>query len=69
MGIDCTIKIANGESQLNIIKANLKNIVMIGRHYQGHILPCFIGYSPDASITSQMLDNMLEVLDKSDIFD
>jgi hypothetical protein len=70
--IDCTITIANGESQLNTIEENLRNNVMVGGPtctYLSKIILCFIGASPNASITSQMLEEMLEELDKSKIFD
>jgi hypothetical protein len=72
LGIDRTIDLSNGESQLNIIEANLQNGVMKGGPtctYRGKTIPCFIGCSPNASITSQMLAEMLMELDKSDIFD
>jgi hypothetical protein len=72
LGIDRTINIENGESKLHLIEANLKNIVMLGGPtctYQGKIIPYFIGCSPNASNTSQMLAEILEELDKSKSFD
>jgi hypothetical protein len=72
LGIDWTIEIANGETHLNAIEANLYNNVLAGGSictYQGKTIPCFIGCSPNSIITSEMLAKMLEVLDKSEIFD
>jgi hypothetical protein len=64
LGIGRTIEIGSGESQFNTINANLLNEVMIGGAtctHEGKEIPCFIGCSPNASNTSQMLANMLEV--------
>jgi hypothetical protein len=72
LGIDRTIAITHGETKMNTIEANLENDVMIGGPsctYNGKLIPCFIGCSPNASITSLMLAEMLQELDKSDIFD
>jgi hypothetical protein len=71
VGIDRSIEIATGESRLETIQANLRNDVMIGGPkctYKDKIIPCFVGASPNASITSQMLADMLGVLDNSGVF-
>jgi hypothetical protein len=71
LGIDRSIEIATGESRLETIQANLRNDVMIGGPkctYKDKIIPCFVGASPNASITSQMLADMLGVLDNSGVF-
>jgi hypothetical protein len=53
-------------------EANLKNGVMLGGPtctYKDKEIPCYVGCSPNASITSQMLADMLSVLDQSEVFD
>jgi hypothetical protein len=65
LGIDRTVKIANGETRFDFIEANLKNVVMIGGptcFYKNKVIPCYVGCSPNASITSKMLANMLAKL-------
>lgn len=37
--------------------------------FGGKEVPCFIGASPNASITTKMLTNMLEMMDELDLFD
>ena len=37
--------------------------------FRGKVLPCFVGCSPKASITSQLLADMLAYMDNSGIFD
>jgi hypothetical protein len=37
--------------------------------YQGKVLPCFVGSSPNASITSELLAAMLQSIDSHDVFD
>jgi hypothetical protein len=72
LGIDWTVKIANGDSQLDIIEANLNNEVKMGGTtctYQGKFIPCFSGPSQNDRITSQMLAEMFDMLDTPGIFD
>jgi hypothetical protein len=57
---------------MNTIEANFENdVIIVGPlcTYNGKFTPCFIRCSRNASITSQMLADMLEVLDSSHIFD
>jgi hypothetical protein len=37
--------------------------------YNGNVLPCFVGCSPNASITSEILAGMIELIDKKEVFD
>jgi hypothetical protein len=70
LGIDRSIEIdiENGQSQIEVIENNLNNNVMIGGPsctYKGKEIPCFVGCSPNSSITSQMLADMLALIDSS----
>jgi hypothetical protein len=72
LGIDRTIKISNGQSKYNTVEVNLRKDVMIGGPtytYLGKTNPCFIGYSANASFTSQVLAEMLAVFDSCNLFD
>jgi hypothetical protein len=37
--------------------------------YHGKEIPCFVGCSPNASITSEMLAAMLQMMDELEVFD
>jgi hypothetical protein len=72
LGIDQSMDITSKGTSLEVFEATLKNDVMIGGPnctYKGIEIPCFVGYLPNASITSQMLASILEVINQSGVFD
>jgi hypothetical protein len=67
----------------NLEQTNKNNIEFFEKHYNdnsmmpggptctylGKEVPCFVGASPNASITSEMLTRMLELMDELQVFD
>jgi hypothetical protein len=73
MGIDVTSDIYDGSTSYELFETNYgEGKAMPGGptcRYNGKNLPCFVGCSPNASITSEMLAAMLKEMDKKEIFD
>jgi hypothetical protein len=72
-GIDLTKTVNNGESDYEFFENNSgEGQAMQGGPaciFQGKKVPCFVGTSPKASITSQLLADMLQFLDSFSLFD
>ena len=72
MGIDIRKNIKTGENVYKQVETNVGvDSVMHGGPrctYNGKEIPCFVGTSPNASITSEMLVEMLKTFDSLDIF-
>jgi hypothetical protein len=72
MGIDIRKKPENGETRFDFFKTNYgKDKVLQGGptcFCNGKEMPCFVGSSENASITSEMLAAMLETMDLRKIF-
>jgi hypothetical protein len=73
LGIDIRKDIASGETTYELIKANYgeENAMAGGPKctYQGKEIPCFVGCSPKASITSEMLAAMVSIIDQNGVYD
>jgi hypothetical protein len=73
LGIDIRKQAETGETRVDIFNANFgEGKVMPGGPvctYNGVEMPCFIGSSPNASITSELLAAMLETMDQRNLFD
>jgi hypothetical protein len=71
LGIDYTKEVKTGKTRVETVLLNRETGASIGGprcRFNGKILPCFVGCSPNASITSEMLVEMLKVIDKSGVF-
>jgi hypothetical protein len=72
LGIDVT-KVIDGTTTYELFDANYGEGKTLPSGptcmYNGKNLPCFVGCSPCASITSEMLAAMLEEMDKREVFD
>lgn len=72
-GIDIRKDLIDGSSEVEIFEKNCKEgQAMEGGptcFFNGEKIPCFVGSSPKASITSDLLKKMLEKLDSKNIFD
>jgi hypothetical protein len=67
-GIDQSMDLTSKGTTLEVIEANFKNDVMMGgtkSTYKGIKITRFSGRSPDASITSQMLASVQDMMDRS----
>ena len=73
LGIDIRKTMVEGENELNIFTNNFgENKGIPGGPrctYNGKLVPCFVGCSPKASITSELLKQMLEQMDRYMLFD
>jgi hypothetical protein len=73
MGIDIRKDLVQNENKIEFMKQNVgPNSSMPGGPtctYLGKEVPCFVGASPNASITSEMLAAMLGLMDELQIFD
>jgi hypothetical protein len=73
LGIDIRRDIISGETDYEVLAQNVgNNKAMHGGPrctFNGKTLPCFVGTSPKASITSQLLVEMLKCLDEARLFD
>jgi hypothetical protein len=73
LGIDIRREANEGESRVEFFEANLGECkVMPGGPVftcNGKDIPCFVGGSPNASITSELLAAMLEGMDQCNWFD
>jgi hypothetical protein len=73
MGIDITKRIVNADDEDEMVRLNSGNDkAMRGGPvctYKGQEIPCFVGCSPSASITSELLVAMLETIDKHNVMD
>ena len=69
LGIDITKNLETGETLYDVVKAN-KDVLPGGPQctYKGKHIPCFVGASPKASITSEMLVEMLSTIDKLGLY-
>lgn len=72
-GIDIRKNLIDNTSEVEILKSNCsEGQAMCGgpkSYFNGKEIPCFVGASPKASITSELLAKMLEVLDSHQLFD
>jgi hypothetical protein len=71
LGIDIRKDVVNGTTRGELIRNNFGNAYPGGPicTYMGKQIPCFVGCSPKASITSHMLTAMLKTIDDLNIFD
>ena len=73
LGIDIRKNMEEGENDLEIFTNNFgENKGIPGGPrctYNGKVIPCFIGCSPKASITTELRKQMLEQLDRYMVFD
>lgn len=72
-GVDEQIDLIPGDTKFEILNNNVgEGKAMAGGpkcFYKGKTLPCFIGASPNSSITSELLAKMLEMIDSKNLFD
>jgi hypothetical protein len=71
LGIDVSKDVISGETLVEIFDNNLKSGVSTGGPtctYNGINLPCFVCTSPNASITSELLVEMLAAIDNTGMF-
>jgi hypothetical protein len=71
LGIDITKEINTGQTLLETYDSNKQSGASIGGPrctYLGITVPCFVCTSPNASITSELLAEMLATIDKAGIF-
>ncbi len=72
-GIDIRKNVRTGKNEAETFELNCgEGLAMEGGpecRFNGVTIPCFIGASPKASITSEMLAKMLECLDDLELFD
>jgi hypothetical protein len=65
-GLDATKKVQIGNDELDTYEINCENGVMTGGptcNFRGKEIPCFVCSSPNASITSELLADMLALID------
>jgi hypothetical protein len=70
LGIDVTKNMVSGETNVESYSININNGVMTGGptcRFNGKELPCFACVSPNASITSELLAQMLEQIDSFNV--
>jgi hypothetical protein len=71
-GIDMSIKPGEGETPLEIHETNCgQGQSMCGGpkcSFNGKTIPCFVGVSPKASITPELLTGMLGAIDSNNVF-
>jgi hypothetical protein len=71
LGIDETKNMVSGEMNVETYNINVDNGVMTGGptcRFNGKELPCFVCASPKASITRELLTQMLEQIDLFNVF-
>jgi hypothetical protein len=72
-GIDITKNFGKGKLKHQFFRANCgDNHAFTGGPkctYQDKVIPCFVGCSPKASITSEMLTSMLQTIDSLHVYD
>ena len=72
-GIDIRKNAKSGKTQYELIRNNSgHDLPMSGGpscFFNGKSIPCFIGTSPNASITSELLVSMLRTMDEYEVFD
>jgi hypothetical protein len=73
LGIDIRRDLTRNTNNVEFVRANIGEGTSLpgGQRctYRGKELPCFVGFSPNASITSEMLANMLKQIDEFHVFD
>jgi hypothetical protein len=73
LGIDIRKDIETGNNNYETFENNYgKGKTMGGGptcRYLGKEIPCFVGFSPKAYITSEMLAAMLEIIENQNVFD
>jgi hypothetical protein len=73
LGIDVRKEVLTGETTVETFEQNYgENKACAGGpscYYNGIKIPCFVGSSPKASITSKMLMEMLKLLDDLNVYD
>ena len=70
MGVDVTRDVKTGETRAETVRLNYESGVAIGGPictFNGKTIPCFVGCSPNASITSELLVEMLRMIDESGV--
>jgi hypothetical protein len=68
--VDCILT-EHGETKQSFIEETKEGGAMQGRptcECNGKTVPCFVGSSPDASRTSQLLADMIKFMDELQIF-